>query len=76
MRFSPLHTIQNGDFKQIGILMGMSLTQGGSGYPFFAPAIYQYVCGCDVCSIVPTVDEIPDLELKTVLVEVCVHIVP
>ena len=48
----------------------MSLIQGGSGFPFFAPSMYDYICGRDVCSIAPTVDEIPDAQLKTALVEV------
>lgn len=52
------------------MLIGMSLIQGGSGYPFFAPAVYDYICGQDVCNIVPTIDEIPDAQLKTALVEV------
>ena len=52
------------------MLTGMSLIQGGSGYPFFAPSVYDYICGQDVCSIVPTIDEILDPELKTALVEV------
>ena len=25
--------------------MGLSIIHGGSGYPFFAPVIYQYVSG-------------------------------
>ena len=65
---------QAGDFKRIGILVGMSLVQGGSGFPFFAPAMYDYMCGKDVCSLVPTVDEIPDAQLKITLVEVCICI--
>ena len=52
------------------MLIGMSLIQGGSGYPFFAPAVYDYICGQEVCNIVPTIDEIPDAQLKTALVEV------
>ena len=48
----------------------MSLVQGDSGYPFFAPAVYEYICGRDIGSISPAVDEIPDAQLKTTLVEV------
>ena len=29
----------------------MSLVNAGSGFPFFAPAMYQYVCGKHVSSI-------------------------
>lgn len=48
----------------------MSFLQGGSGYPFFAPSFYKYVCGDDVCNIIPSTDEVPDYELKEVLLEV------
>ena len=48
----------------------MSIIQGGSGYPFFAPSLYQYICGKDVCSISPELIEVPDLELRTVLEKV------
>ena len=44
--------------------MGMSITQGGSGYPYFAPSMYKYICGEDVCSIEPEIDEIPDFQLQ------------
>ena len=61
---------QKGDFTRIGILVGMSFIHGGSGYPFFAPSLYKYVCGESVCSISPSVAEVPDHELRTALVEV------
>ena len=48
----------------------MSLVNGGSGFPYFAPAVYSYLSGQDVCSIVATVDEVPNAELKDVLVKV------
>ena len=53
--------------------MGMSITQGGSGYPYFAPSMYKYICGEDVCSIEPEIDEIPDFQLQKTLVEVPVY---
>ena len=34
---------QEGVFLKIGMLMGVSLVQGGSGFPFFAPSMYQYI---------------------------------
>ena len=61
--------IQNGDFKCLGILVGMSFLNGGSGYPFFAPSLYHYVCGKDVCNITPLIDEVPDHDLRTVLLK-------
>lgn len=43
---------------------------GGSGFPYFAPAMYSYISGQDVCNIVTTVEEVPNAELKAVLVKV------
>ena len=48
--------------KTFGILVGMSLVIGGSGFPYFAPAMYSYLSGQDVCSIVAIVDEVPNAE--------------
>ena len=64
---------QNGDFKPIGVLVGMSFIHGGSGYPFFAPSLYKYVCGQNVCTISPLIEEVPEQELRTTLSEVCVY---
>ena len=55
--------MQDGLYKRIGVLVGMSLVQGGSGYPFFAPAVYDYLTGKDVCSISPGINEIPDFDV-------------
>ena len=62
--------VKSGDFKRIGILVGMSLVNGGSGFPYFAPALYSYISGQEVQSIVITVDEVPNAELHSVLVKV------
>ena len=48
----------------------MSLVNGGSGFPYFAPAMYSYLSGQDVCSIVATVEEVPNAELKAALTKV------
>ena len=55
---------------QIGILVGMSFIHEGSGYPFFAPSLYKYVSGENVCSISPSIEEVPDTELRMVLTKV------
>lgn len=68
------HFYQKGDFRRIGILVGMSFIHGGSGYPFFTPSLYTYVCGENVCNISPLITEVPDHELRTVLVEVCIYL--
>ena len=50
--------------------MGMSLIQRGSGFPFFAPCVYSYLSGADVCSIAIGRDEIPDPEVAEMLEKV------
>ena len=65
---------KNGDFKRIGLLAGMSLLEGGSGFPFLAPSIYQYVCGVNLSEIHSSLEEIPDAQLKLKLEEVRVCI--
>lgn len=53
----------------------MSLIQGGSGFPFFAKSFYDYICGRDICSIDPALEEIPDVQLKATLTEVYIYII-
>lgn len=65
-----LPLIQDGVYKRIGILVGMSIVQGGSGCPFFGPSVYDYITGKDVCTMSPTVEEIPDMEVKNCVVKV------
>lgn len=66
--------IQSKDFKAIGTLVGMSLVQGGDGYPFFAPSIYEYIQGKDICEIIPGLDEVPDSTLRATLVKVVLYL--
>jgi hypothetical protein len=49
---------------------GVSIVQGGSGYPYFAPSTFSYISGEDTCSIVATQDEIPDPEVEEALQKV------
>ena len=53
------------------MLIGVSIVQGGSGYPFFAPSTFSYLCGADLCLIVVGREEIPDPEVEKTLHEVC-----
>ena len=61
----------DGVYKKVGILVGMSIVQGGSGYPFFAPSVYDYITGKDVCSIYPSIEEVPDLDVRDCVLKVC-----
>ena len=52
------------------MLIGISLVQGGSGFPFFAPSTFSYLCGRDIRAVTVGQDEIPDIEIDIVLDEV------
>ena len=43
--------------------MTMADVQGGSGFHFLAPRVYQYLCGVDVSAIPVSTDDIPDYEV-------------
>ena len=49
------------------MLMGVSIVQGGSGYPYFAPSTFSYLSGVDTLSILATQEEIADPEIKEAL---------
>ena len=59
--------MQEGVYRRVGVLVGMSIVQGGSGCPFFAPSVYECIAG----SIYPDVEEIPDFDVKNCVVKVC-----
>ena len=50
--------------------MAMSLAQDGSGFPFFAPPLYQYICGTEISSVKIAADDVPKVEVKAFLDEV------
>jgi hypothetical protein len=50
--------------------MGVSISQGGSGYPFFAPCVYDYLCGKQIRELKVYVSEIPDEEVVSALKKV------
>ena len=50
--------------------MAISLLQEGSGFPFFAPPIYQYLCGADIATIEVAMEDIPDFEVRNLIEEV------
>ncbi|CAI8002291.1 hypothetical protein GBAR_LOCUS3366 [Geodia barretti] len=62
--------LQEGIFRKVGMLIGISLVQGGSGFPFFAPSTFSYLCGRDIRAVTVGQDEIPDIEIDIVLDEV------
>ena len=63
-------SLQNNIYGQLGELVTISVTQGGSGVHLFNNSMYKYICGSDVADIKPAVDEIPDLEVRELLEQV------
>lgn len=62
--------IQNDVYRQLGELVAASVVQGGSGLHIFNNSVYEYLCGVALTSIRPSVCEIPDAEVRTILDEV------
>ncbi len=50
-------------FFHIGQLMAMSLGQEGSGFPYFSPSVYKYLCGVAPKNIEVEEDVIPDYDV-------------
>ena len=55
----------------MGQLMAMSLLQQGSGFPYLAPPVYQYISGVEVSKIDVSVEDIPNVELRSIIEKVC-----
>ena len=71
MQFTAIHCVHLGWCVQKSRnANGISVVQGGSGYPYFAPSTFSYISGVDTCSIVATRDEIPDPEVEEALQKV------
>ena len=53
--------MQTKTYYHVGRLMAISLVQGGSGFPFVAPPVYQYLCGVEM----PTIElqDVPNFEV-------------
>ena len=66
-------TMQTKKFYNVGHLMARSLVQGGSGLPFFAPPMYQYICGVEMSSIAVSMQDVPNLEALNLLEKISVH---
>jgi len=50
--------------------MAMSLVQGGSGFPFLAPPMYDYLCGREISTIEVCMQDVPNLEVLSLLEKV------
>ena len=54
----------------IGWLKAMALVQGSSGFPFFSPPAYEYLCGKDALSLTVTLRDVPVFEARRLLDQV------
>ena len=50
--------------------MSMALAQDGSGFPFFAGCMYQYLCGKKISDIEVDIEAVPDYEVYQFLTKV------
>ena len=48
--------------------MAMGITQGSSGFCFFAASLYTYLCGSDISAIEVPEDEVPNYEVRALSV--------
>ena len=53
--------------------MAMSLVQDGSGFPFLAPCIYQYLQGMKVHDISVDIADVADYASRSLLEKVILH---
>ena len=51
--------------------MAMSICQGGSGFPFFGRAVFNYICSQDIAKLVVATEETPDPNIRKLIEEVC-----
>ena len=45
-----IHHTQSNKFYKLGILIGMSFAQQGSGFPFFSPTCFKYLSNQDIAN--------------------------
>ena len=52
------------------MLIGYSIINSGSGYPFFTPSMYQYNTGTPLQNVTASTDYVPSLDVKDYLTKV------
>ena len=57
-------------YYKIGQLMSMNLLQGGSGFPYLAPPVYQYISGVELSALDVSVEDVANFELQSMIKEV------
>ena len=59
-------------YYKIGQLMAMSLLQQGSGFPYLAPSVYQYISGVSIPSIDVSIEDVSNFELRSIIDKVII----
>lgn len=61
------------EYFHVGIMVAVSIVHGGPGPRCFSPSFYQYLVG-KVKTIEAPIEDIPDTEVRNVLLEVIVFL--
>ena len=70
IEFTDAILFQTNKFVHVGNLVAMSLLQGGSGFPYLAPPMYDYLCGEDASSIKVSAEDVPNVDVTLLLQKV------
>ena len=59
--------LQSNKFFKICHLMGMSIAQQGSGFPYFSQTAYKYLCNEDVSTLEVITADVPAPDVRNFL---------
>ena len=65
---------QSKKFFKMGQLMGMSISQQGSGFPFLSWTAFNYLCGDSTMDLEVAIEDIPLTNARNFLEEVSSYI--
>ena len=68
--FCDFFILQSNTFFNLGVLMALSIAQGGMGFRYLFKGVYEYLCGREPLSITVDVNMIPDYPARQALEEV------
>ena len=54
-----MYALQRKDYKAVGALAGMSVSQGGNGFPILADAVYDYMTSGKTTNCNIPVEDLP-----------------
>lgn len=62
--------LKNNVYLKLGILGGMALCQGGGSFALMSPSVYKFMCGINPADLAPVIDEVSDVNRRTILKQV------